>query len=76
MAKYTKPVNIWTVWTLPEPSKRMQVGQWVYAGDKNTKGIWCGTRSTGTHVVAWERNIKGRKDPESYIRSLINYAKG
>ena len=71
--KYQKAVN---VWTLPEESlKRLQVGQWVYAGEKSNKGIWCGITSRGVKVVAWSGNIEGQKDPDQYIRTLINYAK-
>jgi hypothetical protein len=71
--KYQKAVN---VWTLPEESlKRLQVGQWVYPGEKSNKGIWCGITSSGTTVVAWSDNIRQAEDPDLYIRFLINYAK-
>ena len=71
--KYQKAV---CVWNLPEESlKRLQVGQWVYAWDKSIKGIWCGLTRSGVKVVAWSGNIERQKDPEQYIRYLINYAK-
>ena len=77
MAKYKKSVNVWNA--TDEELSSLQVGQWVHvdSNDPLTKGIWCGIRkSSGTKVVAWKGNIKGRKDPEGYIRDLIKYARG
>ena len=77
MAKYKKSVNVWNA--TEQELASLQVGQWVHVNsdDPNTRGIWCGIRKpSGTKVVAWVGNTKGRKDPEGYIRNLINYAKG
>ena len=50
--KYQKPINIWNV--VPASRvKDIQVGQWVYAGDKEDKGIFLGVKPSGVVVCAW-----------------------
>lgn len=73
MARYQKAVNVWTL--NPEQRKALQPGQWVYAGDKADKGIWCGQRSSGSDVVAWWRTGK-RRDFRGYVSMMMEYAKG
>lgn len=72
--KYQKPVNIWAL----NDSERaaLQPGQWVYAGVPADKGVWLGAKPSGSQVVAWYMNAKGRASYNSYIRSLRNYALG
>jgi hypothetical protein len=55
--------------------KRLQVGQWVYAGDKSCMGKFLGVKRCGTVVVAWQGNAtrKGNK-PNEYYRALRDYA--
>jgi hypothetical protein len=54
----------------------MQPGQWVFAGEPNNRGIYLGTTSRGTVVVAWTGNIANHgRNRLAYIRSLRQYAK-
>ncbi len=53
----------------------MRPGVRVYAGEKSNRGIWCGMKPSGTKVVAWEGNIKGRKDKVTYVKKLMEYAR-
>lgn len=71
--KYTKPVNIWN---LPEGEiNRLQPGQWVYAGEPDNMGRFCGVKSNGIVVVAWVGNMRNHKDRKGYLRTLFDYAK-
>tara|TARA_R110000824_G_scaffold70939_2_gene181854 strand:- start:190 stop:417 length:228 start_codon:yes stop_codon:yes gene_type:complete len=53
----------------------LQVGQWVYAGDKSAKGKFLGVTKGGSVVVAWHGSAtrKGNK-PNEYYRALRDYA--
>lgn len=72
--RFQSAVDIWSLSSV-ERSK-LQRGQWVYAGNPEDKGIWCGQRSTGSDVVAWYRNAKSRKGFWKYVKTLYSYAKG
>ena len=70
--KYQPSFNIWTI---PHPLLRyVQPGQHVYAGDTSTRGVFLGVKRSGTVVVAWEGNAKGRR--REYISTLRQYALG
>lgn len=72
--KYRKAVNIWN---LSEAERaQLQPGQWVYAGNPEDKGIWCGQRPSGSGVVAWHANSKNRGSYWGYVQTLRSYAKG
>jgi hypothetical protein len=71
--KFTKAKDIWLMTT--EQIKKLPVGQWVYAGDKNSLGRFYGVRSTGVVVVAWKNNAKNN-DYFQYCKTLNTYAKG
>lgn len=71
--KYQKPINIWNV--VPTSRiKDIQAGQWVYAGDKENKGIFLGVKPSGTIVCAWYHNAKNSKDFRGYVKTLRQYA--
>ena len=72
--QFKAAVNIWSLSSV-ERSK-LQRGQWVYAGNPDDKGVWCGQRSSGSDVVAWYANAKNRKSYKQYVSSLMDYAKG
>ena len=72
--KYQAAFN---VWSMPAAFyQHIQVGQWVYAGDKQNKGIFLGIKKSGTVVVAWYGNAKNQKSFKAYIKALHTYAKG
>lgn len=71
--KNSKMINVWN--TSEVILATLKPGVRVYAGDKSNRGIWCGIKKSGTQVVAWEGNIKGRKDKVSYVKRLMEYAK-
>ncbi len=53
----------------------LQVGQWVYAGDKSAKGKFLGVKGTGTVVVAWHGNAQRYSTGvTSYWHDLRQYA--
>ena len=58
--------------------KRLQVGQWVYAGNKSCMGKFLGVKRCGTVVVAWQGNAKrrGAGSVTSYWHDLLQYARG
>ena len=65
------------IWEVPAPLlAKAQPGQWVYAGDKENKGIFLGVKRSGTVVVAWYGNAKGRESFKGYVKTLRAYAKG
>jgi hypothetical protein len=71
--KYQPAINIWNI--VPAGRvKDLQAGQWVYAGDKEDKGIFLGVKPSGTIVCAWYRNAKNSKDFKGYVKSLRQYA--
>jgi hypothetical protein len=72
--KYQTAFN---VWDMPAAFyKHIQVGQWVYAGDKSNKGIFLGIKKSGSVVVAWYGNAKNRSNYREYLKALHTYAKG
>lgn len=67
--RYSKAINIWDL----SDSERanLQIGQWVYAGDKSNMGRFYGQgRST---VVAWLNNGKGRWS--GYCKAIYDYGR-
>ena len=56
----------------------LQVGQWVATTDQVTKpeerGIYLGIKPSGSVVVAWYGNTKGR-DYRAYVQTLRAYAR-
>lgn len=72
--KFRKALDIWQL--NEEERKQLQPGQWVFAGNPNDKGVWCGQRSSGADVVAWYMNAKNRKSYKQYVALLMDYAKG
>lgn len=71
--KYKKAVDIWALSN--EQIKKLQGGQWVYAGEPNNKGRFLGMKKSGTLVVAWNGNASQQKSYMGYIKTLANYAK-
>lgn len=72
--KFKKAVDIWQL--DDKERAKLQRGQWVYAGNPQDKGIWCGMRPNGSGVVAWYQNAKNRGSFYGYVQTLISYAKG
>jgi hypothetical protein len=71
--KYQAPINIWNV--VPASRiKDIQPGQWVYAGDKSSKGVFLGVKPSGVVVCAWYDNAKSAKSFRGYIKTLRQYA--
>lgn len=67
---YVKPFDIWV---LPQKVRAaIQIGQWVMAGPDGPKGMYLGQTRSGSDVVAWAGNMKGKKD---YVKKLRAYAK-
>jgi hypothetical protein len=56
--------------------RQLQPGQWVYAGDKDSKGQFLGVKKNDVVVVAWYGNAKGHRSYYDYVRSLRQFAKG
>lgn len=71
--KYIQAFNIWNI--PHELIKYIQPGQWVYAGNKDNKGIYQGIKKTGIIVVAWKGNIDNQHNKREYINTLRDYAK-
>jgi len=70
--KYQAAFN---VWDMPAAFyKHIQIGQWVYAGDKQNKGIFLGIKESGSVVVAWYGNAKSKSSYREYIKALREYA--
>lgn len=72
MSRFLPSLNIWNM--KQDEIGKLQPGQWVYAGNKENKGIYLGLKKSGSVVVAWYGNIKQRKSYKEYVRSLRNYA--
>jgi hypothetical protein len=73
--KYIKSPNIWEMNSAA--IRRLQPGQWVYAGDEATRGQFLGVvKPSGTVVVAWYENAKNSKDYRRYVWTLRHYARG
>lgn len=58
MAKFQAAVDIWAI--DQQARQRLQIGQWVYAGDRSNLGRWYGTNGK-TDVVAWLGNARAWK---------------
>jgi len=72
MGKYQKTVNIWKL--NPEQRRKLQIGQWVKAGDGGTIGRFYGEGATT--VVAWLGNARGREGGyNSYMAALRDYGR-
>lgn len=71
--KYIKAFNIWNIPN--ELIKYIQPGQWIYAGDKDNKGIYQGIKHNSIIVVAWKGNIDNHNNKREYISKLRDYAK-
>lgn len=73
--KYQPTVNIYSL--TDAQISALQIGQWVATTDqiinRNERGIYLGTKPSGTVVVAWYGNAKGN-NYRAYIRTLRNYA--
>lgn len=65
-------MNIWNM--KPDEIGKLQPGQWVYAGNKENKGIYLGLKKSGSVVVAWYANAKSRMSYRQYINALRHYA--
>jgi hypothetical protein len=66
--KYQPALDVWTL--TDHQRAALQIGQWVYAGDRSNMGRFYGQgRST---VVAWHNNGK-RIGWRNYCRSLYDY---
>lgn len=74
--KFQKALNIWNA--TEAEIKKLQAGQWVYAGQPENKGRFLGVRKSGSVVVAWLGNEKAQGnyyERLNYIRTLRTYAK-
>ena len=71
--KYIKAFNIWNI--PHELIKYIQPGQYIYAGDKDNKGIFQGIKKNNIIVVAWKGNINNKPNKREYIKTLRDYAK-
>lgn len=72
--KFQAAINIWSLDKVERG--KLKRGQWVYAGNPEDKGIWCGRRPSGSDVVAWYHNAKNRGSFWGYVQTLFSYAKG
>lgn len=62
------------IWPLPPRARAaLQPGQWVTAGPNGPRGRYLGQTRSGSDVVAWAGNAKGRP---GYGAALRAYAKG
>ena len=67
--RYTKAVDIWAL--SDKQRARLQIGQWVYAGDRTNVGRFYGQGATT--VVAWLGNAK--RDYRQYMAALRDYGR-
>jgi hypothetical protein len=72
--RYKKSVDIWQL--SDKQIKKLQVGQWVFAGDTKNIGRFLGVKKSNTVVVAWHGNASFQKSYKGYIQTLLNYARG
>lgn len=77
MAKFRPAVDVWAL--SQKERQRLQVGQWVYAGDPSNKGRWYGSNGR-VDVVAWlgnARSWKARKGGvRGYFAAIRDYGRG
>jgi hypothetical protein len=71
--KYIEAFNICNIPV--ELIRYIQPGQWIYAGDKDNKGIFQGVKKSGIIVVAWKGNIDNKPNKREYIKALRDYSK-
>lgn len=72
--RYTTAQNIWNM--SREQMRKLQPGQWVYAGETSSKGQFLGVKANDVVVVAWYGNAKGHPSYLDYIRTLRGFATG
>jgi len=72
--KYCRAFNIWEIPAQMIP--KIQPGQWVYAGKRDTMGRFLGVKPSGSVVVGWKGNAAGHKSRRAYYRALRDYALG
>lgn len=77
--KYQRAIDVTNLPT--ECIAVLQPGQWVYTGshrDPNTRGRFLGVKASGTVVVAWQGNARGRGPGghRDYTRALRDFALG
>ena len=75
--KYTKPINIQGLGT--RGLRRLQIGQWVTAGEGGPLGRYLGCKKSRTLivVVGWHENAKRYPEgPTAYWQTLRDYALG
>lgn len=68
-------VRAFDITALPEAARaKISIGQWVYSGQRTKDGIgkFLGVKPSGTIVVAWLGNGRGRW--ASYTKALRQYA--
>ena len=69
--QYIPTLDIWEL--SPLQRKLLQPGQWVKAGPNGARGRYLGQTRTGSDVVAWQDNARGKP---GYGTALRAYAKG
>ena len=72
--QYKKALDIWQL--TENQIRKLQVGQWVFAGTTKNTGRFLGIKKSGTVVVSWQGNASFQKSYKGYIQQLLNYAKG
>ena len=72
--QYTAPKDIWSM--TQEQMRKLQPGQWIYAGERDHKGQFLGVKTNDVVVVAWYGNASRRDSYRDYIRSLRRFALG
>lgn len=74
--KFQKALDIWNATS--QDIAKLQPGQWVFAGNRDSMGRFLGVKRSGSVVVAWlgnERNHGNYAARLEYIRTLRQYAK-
>jgi hypothetical protein len=64
--QYKQAINVYS--TTEDRLKKLQPGQWVYAGDKSVMGRFCRVKQNGVVVVSWAGNMK-------HFQTLNQYSK-
>lgn len=72
--KYTKAFDIWRL--TPVEIRRLQPGQWVFAGERDSRGRYLGIKPSGSVVVGWLGNARNHSPRKAYYRALRDYALG
>lgn len=71
--QYTKAIDIWQL--TDDQIRKLQVGQWVFAGNTKNIGRFLGIKKSNTVVVAWQGNASFQESYRGYVQQLLNYAK-